>query len=58
MGTSRGHSYGYYERVESLVSAAPSTLSVAYLEECEAHGEPWPISGDATAIKAGAEKWA
>lgn len=42
-----------YERLEAMPTAAPDMLTVRRLEIWEAHGEPWPISGDATAILTG-----
>lgn len=47
---------GYYERAERLVSAASDVLTVGYVGYLESLGEPWPISGDATAIMNGAAK--
>lgn len=35
-----------YARLEELPTTPKTRLTVAYLEQCEAHGEPWPISGD------------
>lgn len=49
-------SKAYYKELETITSAASDVLTVGYLRACEAFGEPWPISGDATAIMNGAAK--